>query len=101
MVVVVAARLRVSERSLRRWSARQRCVVARGRPVVRPPLAVRRDVLVQMAEGGTGVSVAGLRAAFPQVPRAELVDLRGRYRRLCRQRERKRGLAETLHVAGG
>jgi hypothetical protein len=87
---VVAARLRVSERSLRRWSARQRRVVARGRPVVRPPLAVRQDVLVQLAEGGPGVSAACLRAAFPHVSRAELVDVRGRYRRLCRQRGRGR-----------
>jgi Integrase core domain len=97
---VVAARLRVSERSLRRWSARQRCVVARGRPVIRPPLAVRQDVLVQLAESGPGVSVACLREAFPQVPRAELVDLRGRYRRLCRQRGRGRMARLTWTPAG-
>jgi hypothetical protein len=97
---VVAARLKVSERSLRRWSARQRRVVARGRPVVRPPLAVRQDVLVQLAESGPGVSVTCLRAAFPHVPRAELVDLRGRYRRLCRQRGRGRMARLTWTQAG-
>jgi hypothetical protein len=97
---VVTVRLRVSERSLRRWSGRQRRVVARGRPVIRPPLAVRRDVLAQLAEGGPGVSVARLRAAFPHVPRAELVDLRGRYRRLCRQRGRGRMARLTWTQAG-
>jgi hypothetical protein len=99
-VPVVAARLRVSERSLRRWSARQRGVVARGRPVIRPPLAVRQEVLVQLAESGPGVSVARLRAAFPHVARAELVDLRGRYRRLCRQRGRGRMARLTWTQAG-
>jgi hypothetical protein len=97
---VVAARLGVSERSLRRWSARRRRVVARGRPVARPPRTVRQDVLVQLAEGGPGVSVARLRAAFPQVSRAELVDLRGRYRRLCWQRGRGRMARLTWTQAG-
>src|SRR5262249_21352989 len=99
-VAVEAARLKVSERSLRGWSARQRRVVARGRPVIRPPLDVRQDVLVQLAEEGPGVSVARLRAAFPHVPRAELVDLRGRYRRLCRQRGRERMARLTWTQAG-
>lgn len=97
---VVASRLKVSERSLRRWSARQRCIVARGRPVVRPSLAVRQDVLRQLAEGGPGMSVACLRAAFPHVSRAELVDVRGRYRRLCRQRGRGRMARLTWTQAG-
>ncbi len=97
---VAAAKLGVSERSLRRWSGRSRGVVTRGRPVLRPALAVRRDVLVQLAESGPGISVARLRAAFPQVPRAELVDLRGRYRRLCRQRGRGRMARLTWTQAG-
>jgi transposase InsO family protein len=74
--------------------------VARGRPVLRPALAVRQDVLVQLAESGPGISVARLRAAFPHVPRAELVDLRGRYRRLCRQRGRGRMARLTWMQAG-
>ncbi|HVH78924.1 MAG TPA: DDE-type integrase/transposase/recombinase, partial [Stellaceae bacterium] len=97
---VVAARLKVSERSLRRWSGRGQGLVARGRPVVRPPLAVRQDVLMQLAESGPGVSVARLRAAFPQVSRAELVDLRERYRRLWRQRGRGRMARLTWTQAG-
>lgn len=99
-VPVVAARLKVSARSLRRWSARQRRVVARGRPVVRSPLAVRQEVLVQLAEWGPGISVAHLRAAFPQVPRADLVDLKERYRRLYRQRRHGRMARLTWTQAG-
>jgi transposase InsO family protein len=63
-------------------------------------LAVRQEVLVQLAESGPGISVAHLRAAFPNVPRAELVDLRGRYRWLCRQRGRGRMARLTWTQAG-
>jgi transposase InsO family protein len=68
--------------------------------VLRPALEVRRDILVKLAEWGPGVSVARLRATFPHVPRAELVDLRGRYRRMVRQRGRGRMARLTWVQAG-
>jgi transposase InsO family protein len=58
--------------------------------VVRPAAAVREAVLAKLAEWGPRVGVARLRAAFPAVPRAELADLRDRYRRVARDRERGR-----------
>jgi hypothetical protein len=86
----VAARLAVSARSLRRWSKGPARPAARGRPVVRPAATVREAVLAKLAEWGPRVGVARLRAAFPAVPRAELADLRDRYRRVARDRQRGR-----------
>jgi transposase InsO family protein len=86
----VAARLAVSARSLRRWSAGAARPAARGRPVVRPAAAVREAVLAKLAEWGPRVGVGRLREAFPQVARAELADLRDRYRRVLRDRKRGR-----------
>jgi len=85
----VAARLAVSARSLRRWS-QGAAPAARGRPVVRPAAAVREAVLAKLAEWGPRVGVGRLRAAFPAVPRAELADLRDRYRRVLRDQKRGR-----------
>jgi transposase InsO family protein len=65
-------------------------LLARGRPVVRPAADVRDAVLAKLAEWGPRVGVARLRAAFPAVPRAELADLRDRYRRVARDRKRGR-----------
>jgi transposase InsO family protein len=86
----VAARLTVSARSVRRWSARAARPAARGRPVVRPAAAVREAVLAKLAEWGPRVGVGRLREAFPQVARAELADLRDRYRRVLRDQKRGR-----------
>ena len=85
----VAARLAVSARSLRRWS-RGQAPPPRGRPVVRPAVAVRHEVLAKLAEWGSQVGVGRLRAAFPAVARAELADLRARYRRVAQDRRRGR-----------
>jgi hypothetical protein len=87
---VVAARLAVSARSLRRWSQGPARLPARGRPVVRPALAVRQEVLAKLAEWGPQVGVARLRTAFPTVARAELADLRERYRRVVQDQRRGR-----------
>jgi transposase InsO family protein len=96
----VAARVGLSARSLRRWSQGGARLVARGRPVVRPAAAVRQEVITHLAEWGPRVSVARLRAAFPNVPRAELADLRGRYRRIVRDRRRGRLARLTWTRAG-
>jgi len=85
----VAARLAVSARSLRRWS-KGAAPAARGRPVVRPAAAAREAVLAKLAEWGPRVGVGRLREAFPAVPRAELADLRDRYRRVLRDQKRGR-----------
>jgi transposase InsO family protein len=86
----VAARLTVSARSLRRWARGPARLSARGRPVVRPAVAVRQAVLAKLAEWGPRVGVARLRAAFPTVSRAELADLRDRYRRVAQDKQRGR-----------
>jgi hypothetical protein len=86
----VAERLAVSVRSLRRWAHAPAAPAARGRPVVRPPVAVRQEVLAKLAEWGPRAGVGRLRAAFPAVARAELVDLRARYRRVAQDRRRGR-----------
>jgi transposase InsO family protein len=85
-----AARLDVSTRSLRRWSQAAGALPARGRPVRRPAVAVREAVLAILAEWGPRVGRGRLRAAFPTVPRAELADLRDRYRRVVQDQHRGR-----------
>jgi hypothetical protein len=86
----VAARLAVSARSLQRWSHAVGALPARGRPVRRPVVAVRAAVLAKLAEWGPRVGMGRLRAAFPTVARAELADLRDRYRRVVQDRRRGR-----------
>ena len=87
---VVAARLAVSARALRRWTQGPARLPARGRPVVRPSAAVRQEVLTKLAEWGPRVGTARLREAFPTVARAELADLRDRYRRVVQDQRRGR-----------
>jgi transposase InsO family protein len=87
---VVAERLGVSARALRRWARGPARLPARGRPVVRPAWAVRQEVLTKLAEWGPRVGLAQLRAAFPAVAPAELVDLRDRYRRVVQDQRRGR-----------
>lgn len=87
---VVAEQLTVSVRSLRRWSHAPAALAARGRPVRRPAVALREEVLAKLAEWGPRVGVGRLRAAFPTLARAELIDLRDRYRRIVRDRLRGR-----------
>jgi transposase InsO family protein len=84
----VAARLAVSARSLRRWTRGPARLSARGRPVVRPAPALRQEVVAKLAEWGPRVGVGRLRAAFPAVARAELADLRDRYRRVLQDQRR-------------
>jgi transposase InsO family protein len=96
----VAARLVVSARSLRRWARAPARLPARGRPVVRPALAVRQEVLTKLAEWGPRVGTARLREAFPTVARAELADLRDRYRRV-RQDQRRGRLARLTWTRPG
>jgi hypothetical protein len=79
-----AERLGVSPRSLRRWAGRSGKPVPRGRPVRRPKPEVRQRVIEQLAEWGPRAGVPALRAAFPEIPRAELEDLLLRFRAVYR-----------------
>src|SRR5207302_8591086 len=70
-----ARKLGTSPRSLRRWTKHNANWVPRGRRVQRSPLAVRQQIIAQLAEWGPHTSVAALKQAFPNVMRAELEDL--------------------------
>jgi transposase InsO family protein len=86
----VAGLLRLRPGTLRAWqrTARQPGVplVLRGRPLACSPVAVRNAVIAWLDDAGPGVSLATLRDGFPDLARAELDDLLGRYRRLWQRR---------------
>ena len=88
----IAARLGVPGRTLVRWEGqwrRNRMILrARGRPVERADPDLRRAVLAVFGLMGPQVGLPTLRHLFPEVPRAELIDLQRRYRRLFRRRKR-------------
>jgi transposase InsO family protein len=64
-----------------------------GRPTARSPVAIRNQVLDFLRAEGPTTSVATLWDVFPDLTRAELANLLGRYRRVLRQRYR-----DMLHV---
>ena len=86
----VASRLGLPPRTLRDWDERARHdrlqPRPRGRPVLRSPRQQRQQVLDFLAEIGPAVGLPTLQASFPELPRAELRDLLGRYRRVWRTR---------------
>ncbi len=90
----IAEGLGIAARTWREW---QRCLAGPwcralplGRPAYRSPLWQRQQVLELLAVSGPGLGVAALRDCFPLISRAELADLLGRYRRVCRQQRRQR-----------
>jgi DNA-binding transcriptional regulator YiaG len=91
-----ADRLGVNRRTLREWRGRSEGggwpARLRGRPLCRAAPARRNEVITALAEVGSGASVAYLRQHFTDVARAELNDLRARYRRLYRGRQAQRVL---------
>ena len=91
-----ADRLGLKQRTLRDWEERNRQdsqeIRLIGRPLQRATPARRNEVIAALAEAGTGVSVPALRLHFTDVARAELTDLRARYRRLYRGRAAQRVL---------
>jgi len=86
----VADLLGLPARTLRLWQQQARLgrrgVRVLGRPTQRSPREQRGQVLELLAETGPGLGVPTLRECFPQLGRAELADLLGRYRRLWRRR---------------
>jgi transposase InsO family protein len=85
----IAELLRVAPRTLRRWRRDleiARRVRALGRPVLHSPRVLRQEVLERLQELGPGVGLPTLRDCFPHLLRAELDDLRRRWRRVWRLR---------------
>jgi transposase InsO family protein len=91
-----AARLRVAPRTLRAWRAADLAALTTpsplGRPVLRADRLDRNAVLAMLEEAGPGLGLPSLCEAFPDLRRAELGDLLGRYRRCWRHR------GQPLHV---
>ncbi|MBY0227763.1 MAG: DDE-type integrase/transposase/recombinase [Gemmataceae bacterium] len=88
-----AARLLgVERRTLRSWLARKQEPQALGRPLRRAAPARRNEVIAALAVANGRLSLPWLSRHFPNVGRAELADLRRRFRRLCRVRNLCRSL---------
>jgi Integrase core domain len=92
-----ATRLGLPQRTLRHWDRLARRdqlrPLPRGRPLLRSPRHQRQEVLDFLGEIGPAVGLPTLQASFPGMPRAELRDLLGRYRRVWRTRYHA-----TVHV---
>jgi transposase InsO family protein len=88
-----ARQLGVRERTLRHWMAKRPSLpVARGRPTLGCPVAVRNEVYRWLRDvTGPVVGRAALQALFPHVPRVVLASLLKRYRRVWKWRYRRRG----------
>jgi transposase InsO family protein len=92
----VAQRLGLRPRTLRYWEHLSRpasCALLLGRPLVRSPRPERQAVLDYFKLVGPGVGLPTLQEKFPALARAELTDLLGRYRAVCRVR-----YGSSLHV---
>src|SRR5262249_41693966 len=93
----VAGQLHLTARTLRQWlhdSQRPGPPVhPLGRPLARPPVAVRNSVIAWLGEAGPAVGLPSLRQGCPGLAGAELEDLLRRYRRVWRRRHQ-----QALHV---
>jgi len=92
----LAERLHVAARTLRQWQhglRPGRPALLLGRPLLRSPRAERQAVLELLTALGPGLGLPTLQECFPGLPRCELEDLLGRYRRLWR-----RCHPQALHV---
>lgn len=87
-----ARRLGLNEATLGRWVRTWRCgamrLEPRGRRVLRTRGELRKAILWQMMQLGPKVGLRVMREDFPDVPRAELEDLRRRAWRLDRRKRR-------------
>jgi transposase InsO family protein len=91
-----AQQLHITSRTLRRWRHSTTVAVRFvGRPAPPSSRQQRNAVIDYLNEFGPGTTLAILRAVFPKMPRAELDDLRRRYRRVWRKRHRQ--LWHVLH----
>jgi transposase InsO family protein len=82
-------RIGLSPRTVRRWEERWRTEQlaprARGRPVERPDPGLRNAILSLFGEVGPEITEAQLSEYFPEVSRAELRELKRRYRAAWRR----------------
>lgn len=90
-VIEVTRHLALSERTVRRWRQPDSAAAAapRGRP---PQCAAREDrnrVYRFLKERGASTPLAAVRAAFPELRRADLADLVRRFRRAARRRAQR------------
>jgi transposase InsO family protein len=90
------ARLGLAARTVRAWAAAPHAdgpASPRGRPVLRSPREQRQQVLELLDTVGPGLGLPSLQGHFADLPRAELRDLLGRYRRVWTHRHH-----QALHV---
>lgn len=84
-VKAAARRLGLKADTLGRWAARWRAdrmqLKARGRPAQRPHRLLRNEILGVMWVMGPHVGLPALQDIFPDVTRAELIELQQRYAR--------------------
>jgi transposase InsO family protein len=82
-------RIGLSPRTVRRWEQRWRTEQlaprARGRPVLRPDLDIRSAILSLFGQVGPEIAEEQLREHFPDVSRAELREMKHRYRAAWRR----------------
>ncbi len=78
--------LGMKARTLRSWLGWEQEARPRGRPVKRASPARRNEVIAALAGASGRLSLPYLRQCFPDMARAELADLRKRYRRVRRER---------------
>jgi transposase InsO family protein len=89
--------LHLAPRTLRNWrhdfSVTGLRIVPLGRPIRTARREERNDVIHFLDEWGPGVGLPTLQTMFPNLARAELADVLGRYRRVWRRRH-----VQPLHV---
>ena len=87
--VLFADRLGIEPSTLRHWEVRwdedHLALHSRGRPVEHVDRSIRYAILAAFSLMGPHVGLRTLQALFPDVARAELVDLQRRYRRVFRR----------------
>jgi transposase InsO family protein len=90
-VADVIRRLGVSERTVRRWREDDspRPPDERGRPPRGISREERNQVYQFLRRGGTSTPLVAVRAAFPQLRRADVADLVSRFRRLQRHKAQR------------
>ena len=78
--------LALSPRTLGEWAARVEegtlAAALRGRPLKDSGRLRKNEVIAFLRKVGPGVGVGRIRGVFPRMPRCEIVDLVGRYRRI-------------------
>ena len=94
-VAHVTRRLALPDRTVRRWRSgicdeRSTCFAVRGRLPRPASREVRNQVFRFLRQRGWATPLAGLRVAFPDVPRCDLKEILSRYRRLQKRKQQRR-----------